>query len=93
MTSSDLPNSSGSAARSVTQAHLHALKDQQHCDVTFLVGPSNEKIHCHQLFLKLRSTVFEAMFSDRWNAGNKEIEIPDVDPTTFHAFLKVRPEK
>ena len=91
MTSSGSSNSSGPGPRSLTESNLHALKEHQHCDVTFLVGPSSEKIKCHQLFLKLRSPVFEAMFSERWNAGSKEIEIPDVDPTTFRAFLKVNP--
>ena len=32
----------------------------------------------------------EVMFSDRWNEGNdREIEIPDVHPIAFHAFLNV----
>ena len=76
-------------ARSLTESNLHLLAEQKHCDVTFLVGPMRERILCHQLFLKARSPVFEAMFSDRWNEGSKEIKIPDIDSMTFAAFLKV----
>ena len=72
-----------------SDSHLILLNEEKDCDVTFLVGPSKERIPCHQLFLKARSPVFQAMFSGRWNEGNKEIKIPDVDPVTFRAFLKV----
>ena len=68
-------------------SHLVLLNEGKDCDVTFLVGKSNERIPCHQLFLKARSPVFQAMFSGRWNEGNKEIKIPDIDPVTFRSFL------
>ena len=73
---------------SISESHLRLLREEKRCDVTFLVGSTNEKIRGHQLFLIARSPVFEAMFSDRWITGT-EIQIPDVEPTTFRTFLEV----
>ena len=89
--SNGLSNTIG-LGRSATESHILLLTEQKHCDVTFLVGPSGERIQCHQLFLKARSPVFETMFSERWNEGKREIKIPDVDSATFMAFLKVSQE-
>ena len=72
-----------------SDSHLCLLNEEKDCDVTFLVGPSNDRIPCHQLFLKARSPVFQTMFSNRWNEGNKEIEVPDINPATFRTFLQV----
>ena len=58
--------------------------------MTFIVGPSEERIHCHQLFLKARSPVFEVMFSERWNQdSSKEVLLEDIDPKIFRKFLGV----
>ena len=92
MASSDLSKSSRKA-KSATESYLKLLREQQHCDVTFLVGPARGRIQCHQVFLKARSPVFATMFSSKWNEGSREIEIPDVDPKTFYTFLMVRQEE
>lgn len=83
----DLGNETAPPA--ATESHLRLLREEKHCDVTFVVGPSEERIQCHQIFLQARSPVFETMFSERWSEGSSEIQIPDVDPKTFRAFLEV----
>ena len=74
----------------VLQSHLDLLNQGTFSDVTFIVGEMKERIPCHQLFLKARSSVFEVMFSERWNQDtDKEVTLEDVEPETFKMFLQV----
>ena len=72
------------------ESHLDLLREGTFADVIFIVGPSEERIPCHQLFLKARSPVFEDMFSVRWNQDtNMEVLLEHVDPKIFKKFLEV----
>ena len=64
------------------------LLEQQFCDVTFLVGPSQEQIKAHKIFLIARSDVFRANFSEKWETTDS-IELPQFEPKAFRSFLKV----
>ena len=83
---SDLLNPS-----TIGECALEFLESKTFCDITFFVGPEEERIECHKLILIFRSPVFEAMFSGRWNGdGNQVVEIPDTEPYAFKLFLNVR---
>ena len=69
---------------------LKLLENKDFCDVIFIVGPKKDRIECHKLILIARSSVFETMFSRRWDADKKELELPDVEPRAFKLFLKVK---
>ena len=69
---------------------LDLLENKEFCDVMFFVGPKGEKIECHKIFLIARSSVFKTMFSRRWDADRKELELPDVEPHAFKLLLKVK---
>ena len=71
---------------------LRLLKSRKDSDVTFLVGPNKIPIEGHQLVLKARSPVFEAMFSQNWEGGKEgiSIAIPDAEPEPFTKFLEVK---
>ena len=77
-------------ARTLIESNLRLLNEPKFCDVTFLVDSSKTRIPGDQLFLKSRSPASEGIFSQQWNEeSSREVEIPDVDPATFSAFLKV----
>ena len=79
----------------VTDSYLELLKDGKDSDLTLIVGPSQEKIACHQLILKTRSSVFRTMFSKRWThhdgGGDKEkreISFPEIEPKIMLGFWR-----
>ena len=81
-----------SLIETASQSHLRILREEKSCDVIFFGGSSSERIQCHKSFLTARSTVFEAMLSDRGNNNetNVQIRISDIEPVTFRKFLEVR---
>ena len=86
--------SSPLASSSVAAFNSKMLEDGKYCDMTLVAGDPPVKFPCHKLFVTARSPVFEAMLSDRWDSINdddssKEFEIPDVEPETLRAFLRV----
>ena len=80
-----------SSPSTIAECALDLLLNQKYCDVTLIVGTvDQERIECHKFPLIARSSVFEAMFSGRWNGDkNQEFEIPDAEPHAFKLFLKV----
>uniref|UniRef100_T1JC60 BTB domain-containing protein n=1 Tax=Strigamia maritima TaxID=126957 RepID=T1JC60_STRMM len=67
--------------------------NEEFSDVTFLVGPDEEKswrFPAHKLILSISSPVFEVMFTSGLLEANKHPEIPvtDVDPTAFENLLR-----
>ena len=62
------------------------------CDVHFVVGIEEEKkrIPAHRLILCARSEVFERMLCGPMREGSSDmdIEVPDMDPTSFLAVLR-----
>lgn len=59
---------------------------QKFCDVTFNVNGT--KFRAHKLILSSRCQYFESMFS-KWEETNQpEIELKDVDPSTFNTVLE-----
>jgi len=64
-----------------------AAIERKMTDVEFLVG--EETLGAHRSLLSARSPVFAAMFASRMKeATTGQVRIEDVDPTTFHNFLK-----
>ena len=61
------------------------------CDVHFLVGVEEKRrIPAHRLILSARSEVFERMLCGPMREGSSDmdIEIPDMDPSSFLAVLR-----
>jgi len=66
----------------IQEANRNLLATGKMSDVTFVIGPAQQKINAHRLILMSRSPVFEAMF-ERWNPDNSTVVVSD---TTFEAF-------
>lgn len=76
--------------KKVTEVLEYGLQAGLYSDVGFLVGPEKFRLNAHKNILMMRSEVFVAMFSEKWNTeGWTTVELVDNDPDTFKAFLRV----
>ncbi|CAH0395428.1 unnamed protein product [Bemisia tabaci] len=82
------------ATKSLGESFHYLLEQKLLSDVDFIVGSDvasdTEKISAHKLVLSTRSSVFFAMFSDKWSAdgNNNEVKVPDVEPAAFKVMLQ-----
>lgn len=83
--------------RTIHDLNKTLLETGRFSDVTFLVGPQEERISSHTLILSTRSAVFETMFSESWiesakrdENGRLVVEVPDIRAEPFKGFLTVR---
>jgi len=66
------------------------LMNSVHTDVDFLVGKGAlaKTISAHKLILSVGSAVFDSMFNSLLATSDKQIEIPDIEPSAFGAMLQ-----
>ncbi|XP_044732399.1 BTB/POZ domain-containing protein 2-like isoform X2 [Chrysoperla carnea] len=65
------------------------FNNERLADFHFIVGPNKEhRIPVHKLVLAAASDVLEALFFGALAIESNEIEIPDVEPQAFLAFLE-----
>ena len=65
------------------QANLKMLELGDFSDVTFVVGPSKDRIQAHKLILASRSAEFSALFDGTW----EESSDPGTDRGKFSRHL------
>ena len=77
--------------KTAVDAYLYLLQNSKYCDVAFIVGKEQKKIHCHCVFLMARSAVFETALRCKLNGAKPiQIVVNDVSPDLFGSFLKVK---
>jgi len=63
------------------------LDSKDLCDVTLLVGPDRQEIHCHKFILASRSPVLYTMFCGSLPASSV-ITIPDVEADVMNSVVR-----
>uniref|UniRef100_A0A182NJ34 BTB domain-containing protein n=1 Tax=Anopheles dirus TaxID=7168 RepID=A0A182NJ34_9DIPT len=59
-------------------------------DVTFVVGPSKQRIYAHKYILVMASEYFYTMFNSNFTeATQKEVVLQDDDPEVFLTILRL----
>lgn len=74
-------------AKGVLACNRHMLENQLACDITFVVGSSQEKVGAHRYILQSRSGVFFAML-DGPGADRSQIDLPDTQPKVLWQLLR-----
>ncbi|XP_071087716.1 BTB/POZ domain-containing protein 6-B-like [Haliotis cracherodii] len=74
--------------RSLKQCHEYMLTNQVACDVFFTVGVNEDKYGAHKYKLLAVSDVFYVMLLGPMAEHDNTIKIPDIDLTSFKAFLR-----
>jgi len=66
------------------------LTNSVQTDVDFLVGKGQlaKKISAHKLILSVGSAVFDSMFNSLLASSDKQIKIPDIEPSSFSTMLQ-----
>lgn len=73
--------------KGLTDCMKHVLNNALFCDVTLLVGDSEEEVNAHKLVLVSRSPVFYASFEGPM-AEKGQLVIKDIEKDTFELFLQ-----
>ncbi len=74
------------SGKSLAQCNFHMLRNEDSCDVSFLVGKNQERVPAHRYVLISRSSVFHAMLTGHLPEKG-EIIIPDAEVDTFVDLL------
>ncbi|KAL5015245.1 hypothetical protein ScPMuIL_009515 [Solemya velum] len=83
----DTSNLGWQSGKSVLECNCYMLSNQIACDVTFLVGRSQETIMAHKYVLISRSSVFEASLCSP-SVNLEGIVVPDLEPDIFKSLLR-----
>ncbi|XP_078340650.1 BTB/POZ domain-containing protein 6-like isoform X3 [Crassostrea virginica] len=76
------------SCRNLQFCNRHMLTNQVACDIDFMVGEDQERIPAHKYILISRSCVFLTMFCGPLAETQREINLPDIEPTVFNALLE-----
>uniref|UniRef100_A0A182NJ36 BTB domain-containing protein n=1 Tax=Anopheles dirus TaxID=7168 RepID=A0A182NJ36_9DIPT len=77
-------------ARSVSARQQAMINNEYMSDVTFVVGPSKQRLYAHKLILVTASEYFYTMFNSSFiEATQKEVVLQDDDPEVFLTILRL----
>ena len=74
--------------KTLWQCTKHMLENEIDPDVNFRIGEDPEDVKALKLILRLRSPVFDRMFSGAFQESEKDPTIPDVTPAAFQTLLR-----